>query len=76
MSVASVKGSDKTKKEMDEYRDKVEWPSEIGAFIQPRLEQARREEAVRRVEWMLKNQPKMRRGTSSKLVLEGRDSGH
>lgn len=32
MSVVSVKVSDKTKKQMEESKDKVEWPSEIRAF--------------------------------------------
>ena len=76
MSVVSVKISDKTKREMQELKDRVEWPSEIRAFIESRLEQARREDTVERVENALKNQPKTKRGTSSKLVREDRDSGH
>jgi hypothetical protein len=76
MSVVSVKISDKTKREMEELKDRVEWPSEIRAFIQSRLEQARREDTVERVEKALKNQPKTKPGTSSKLVREDRDSGH
>jgi hypothetical protein len=76
MSVVSVKISDKTKREMEELKDRVEWPSEIRAFIQSRLEQARREDTVERVEKALKNQPKTKHGTSSKLVREDRDSGH
>ena len=76
MSVVSVKVSDKTKREMEELKDKVEWPSEIRAFIESRLEQARREDTVERVEMRLKNQPQTKRGTSSSLVREDRDSGH
>jgi hypothetical protein len=76
MSVVSVKISDKTKREMEELRDRVEWPSEIRAFIESRLEQARREDTLNRVEKALKNQPKTKRGTSSKLVREDRESGH
>ena len=76
MSVVSVKIPDKTKKEMEEFKGKVEWPSEIRAFIEQRLEQARREDSLERVEKMLRNQPKLRRGTASKLVREDRDGGH
>ena len=76
MSVVSVKISDKTKREMEELKDRVAWPSEIRAFIESRLEQARREDTVERVENALRSQPKTRRGTSSKLVREDRDSGH
>lgn len=76
MSVVSVKVSDKTKKEMDEFKGKVEWPSEIRAFIEGRLDQARREEALERVERVLKDQPRARRGTASELVREDRDSRH
>jgi hypothetical protein len=76
MSVVSVKIPDKTKREMEEFKDKVEWPSEIRAFIEARLDQARREDTLERVERMLKDQPKVRRGTASKLVREDRDSGH
>jgi len=76
MSVVSVKVSDETKREMEELKDRVQWPSEIRAFIESRLEQARREDTVERVENALRNQPKTKRGTSSKLVREDRDSGH
>jgi hypothetical protein len=72
----SVKVSEKTKKQMEELKDKIEWPAEIRAFIESRLEQARRDEALERVERMLKNQPKVERGTASKLVREDRDRGH
>ncbi len=76
MSVVSVKIPDKTKKEMEEYKDKVEWPSEIRAFIEARLDQARREDTLERVERMLKDQPKVKRGTAAILVREDRVSGH
>jgi hypothetical protein len=61
---------------MEELKDRVEWPSEIRAFIESRLEQARREDTLERVEKALKNQPKTKQGASSKLVREDRDSGH
>jgi hypothetical protein len=76
MSVVSVKISDETKRKMKESNDRVEWASEIRAFIEARLDQARREEALERVEKMLKDQPRAKRGTASKLVREDRDSSH
>ena len=76
MSVVSVKVSSKTKKEMNQLRNKVEWPSEIRNFIEGRLERARREETIERVEKILKNLPEVKPGTASRLLREDRDSGH
>jgi hypothetical protein len=76
MSVVSVKVSPKVKKEMEELKENVEWPSEIRKFIENRLEQAKREESLRKVEWILKDMPQVPRGTAAKLVRESRDSGH
>ena len=76
MSVVSVKVSDKTKKEMQEFKERIEWPSEIRNFIEGRLEQAKREESIERVEKILKGLPGVSRGTASTLVREDRDSGH
>ena len=76
LSVVSVKVPSKTKKEMEQLSDRVEWPAEIRNFIEGRLEQARREETIRRVDKMLQNVPSVKRGTASRLVEEDRDSGH
>ncbi len=76
MSVVSVKVSQKTKKEMEELKEKVEWPSEIRKFIESRLEQARREKSLEHVEKVLKNLPEVKPGTASRLVREDRDSNH
>lgn len=76
MSVVSVKVAPKVKKEMDELKEKIEWPEEIRAFIQNRLEKAKREESIRKVDQLLKNMPGVPKRTASKLVREDRDSGH
>jgi len=76
LSVVSVKVSSKTKKEMEQLKEKVEWPSEIRGFIEARLEQAKREESVERVEKILKDMPGLKRGTAARLVREDRDRGH
>ncbi len=76
MSVVSVKVSPKVKKEMEELKDKVEWPSEIRRFIESRVEQARREENIERTERVLKTMPRVPRGTTGKLVRESRDGSH
>lgn len=75
MSVVSVKVSQKTKKEMEELKEKVEWPAEIRKFIESRLEKARREESIEHVENVLGSLPGVKHGTSSRLVREDRDSG-
>ncbi len=76
MSVVSVKVAPKVKKEMDELKEKIEWPEEIRTFIQNRLEKAKREESIRKVDHLLKNMPGVPKRTASKLVREDRDSGH
>ena len=76
MPVVSVKVSEKTKKEMEEFDEKIEWPSEIRNFIEGRLDQAKREETLERVERILRGLPKAKSGTASRLVREDRDSGH
>ena len=76
LSVVSVKVSSKTKKEMEQLRNRVEWPAEIRGFIESRLEQERREETLRRVDKILQNIPSVKSGTASRLVREDRDSGH
>jgi hypothetical protein len=73
MSVVSVKVSPRVKKEMERLKDEVEWPSEIRKFIEDRLERARREESIRRVNQVLRTMPEVQRGTAAKLVRESRD---
>ena len=76
MSVVSVKVSPKVKKEMEQLKEKVEWPAEIRKFIERRLEQERRKENIDRVERVLKTMPQVPKGTAERLVRESRDSGH
>jgi len=76
MSVVSVKVSPEVKKEMEKTAQKIEWPEEIRKFIESRLEQARREESIARVEKILKNVPSAPSGTASRLLREDRDGSH
>ena len=76
MSVVIVKISPKVKKEMEQLKDKIEWPSEIRKFIESRVEQVRREENIERAERVLKTMPQVPKGTAARLVRESRDSGH
>ena len=76
MSVVSVKVPSRVKKEMEELRNRIEWPAEIRKFIESRVEQARREENVDSVERVLKTMPPVQKGTAAKLVRESRDRGH
>jgi len=76
MSVVSVKVSPETKKEMKKLSDVIEWPSEIRGFIENRLAQAKRIEALERAKKALKKMPETPKGTAAKLVREDRDRGH
>ena len=76
MSVVSVKVSPNTKKEMERLGDNVKWPEEIRAFIESRLEQEKRRQAVERAEKILKGARPVPKGTAAKLVREDRDRGH
>jgi hypothetical protein len=76
MSVVSVKVSPKTKKEMERLRDSIVWPEEIRGFIEGRLEQEKRRQAVERAEETLKGARPVPKGTAAKLVREDRDRGH
>jgi hypothetical protein len=76
LSIVSINVSPKTKKEMKQVSRKVEWPSEIRLFIEKRLERAKREEGLERVEQILKKMPSVPKGTAAKLVREDRDRDH
>ena len=74
MSIVSVKISPKMKKDMEELKDKVEWPSEIRKVIESRVEQFRRQENIDKAERVLKTMPCVPKGSAAKLVKESRDS--
>ncbi|MHB8565691.1 MAG: type II toxin-antitoxin system VapB family antitoxin [Nitrososphaerales archaeon] len=76
MSVVSVKVPPKTKKEMAQVEGKVDWPSEIRGFIESRLEQERRRDALSFVDGLLEKIPSVPKGTSARIVREDRDRGH
>lgn len=74
MSVVSVKVSDKVKEKMKRTKDRVDWPQEIRAFIEGKLEELERRERAKKVERMLAKLPAQAKGTASELVRHDRDS--
>jgi hypothetical protein len=76
MPVVSVKVEDRMKKEMENYRNQINWPEEIRNFIGGKIEQMQREANFSEVERMLGGLPPVPRGTATSLVRGDRDSGH
>jgi len=74
VSVISVKVPDKVKEKMSRTKDKVNWPQEIRAFIESKVEELERRERVESVERMLAKMPTQAKGTASELVRHDRDS--
>jgi len=74
VSVISVKVPDKVKEKMRRTKDRVDWPQEIRAFIEGKVEELERMERVERVERMLAKLPTQAKGTASELVRHDRDS--
>ncbi|MGQ4891328.1 MAG: hypothetical protein ACP6IP_02460 [Candidatus Njordarchaeia archaeon] len=62
------------KKKMDKFKGKVKWSKEIREFIERRLEELAREEALEKVDKIIEKLPTLEKGTVSKLVREDRDS--
>ena len=74
MSVVSVRVPKELRERMDRFRDRVDWGEEIRRFLEERVRELEREEALKRVEELLRELPTQPRGSISELVREGRDS--
>ena len=72
--VVSIRVSDELRGEMERFRDRVCWNDELRAFIQARVEEQRRQEAIDRLVSFIETQPGVPRGTAARLVREDRDS--
>ncbi len=62
------------KKKMETLKDKVNWPEEIRKFIEEKIREVERKEALKKVEELLKNIPTQPKGLVSSIVREDRDS--
>jgi len=74
MAVVSVKVQDEIKRQMEKYRDSIDWPEAIRGFIGDRIRQAEREANLNDVEGLLKGVPATPKGMASRLVREDRNA--
>ena len=72
--VISVRVPKKLKEEMDRLSGKVNWSEEIRRFLERRVEELRRRQALEKVRKMLMERPESPPGTAAALVREDRDS--
>lgn len=72
--VVSIRVSDELKGEMDRFRDRVCWNDEIRDFVQARVEEQKRQEAIDRLVSYVETLPGVPKGTAARLVREDRDS--
>lgn len=74
MPVISVKVGKDLKKEMDEISKDISWEEEIRAFIRAKIENERMAVNAKRANDILKSVPRLKKGTTRKMVREDRDS--
>ena len=73
-SVIAVKVDKKLKEAMRRYSNRVDWPSEIRAFIMEKIRRLEAEENLEMVVKMLAETGGVEEGFSLKAVREDRDS--
>jgi hypothetical protein len=74
MSVVSVKVPEEVKKDMKEFKGKVNWSEEIRRFISKKIEENRRIENIEKADRLLRKSRKLPQGTAANLIREDRDS--
>lgn len=74
MSVVSVKVPEEVKKDMEQFKGKVNWSEEIRGFISKKIEENRRRENIEKADRLLRKSRKLTQGTAAKLIREDRDS--
>ncbi|KAF5047212.1 hypothetical protein DSECCO2_462830 [anaerobic digester metagenome] len=72
--VVSIRVSDELRGEMDRYRDRICWNEELREFIQARVEEQKRQEAIDRLVSYVETLPGVPAGTAARMVREDRDS--
>ena len=74
-SVVSFKVSEETKKRMDKYRKRVNWPQLLREFVEAKLTELEAEEALRKTEEILtRTNWSTPRGEAVRLLREDRES--
>ncbi len=73
MAVVSVRIPRKLKEKMEKYSRLVKWSDEIRRFIEEKIKEIERAEAIKKVEELLKDLPTQPKGSISGIVREERD---
>ena len=72
--VVTVRIPEELKREMEKYREKVNWSAEIREFIAERIEEERKREAFERLLHLVESLPGVPEGTSKRTVRDERES--
>jgi len=72
--IISVRIPKELKRKLDLFRDRVKWSKEIRAFLEKRVEELLRENAVESANKIIEKLPQIPKGTAVKYVREDRDS--
>ncbi len=70
----AVKIPKRLKERMRQLRGKVDWPSEIRAFVEDRARQSEANERMQEVMTLLRKTPQVSKGFGEASVREDRDS--
>lgn len=73
-AVLSIRIPKELKEEMEKLKDRVDWRSEIIAFIRERIETYKRIAALEEINRELAELPPSPKGLAARLVREDRDS--
>ena len=73
MSVICIRIPKEIKERMDKYRDKVRWSEEIRKFIEKRIDEIEKKEALEKIRELLRRMPIQPKGSISSIVREDRD---
>lgn len=73
-SVVSIRVSEELRGEMDRFRDRICWNDEIRDFVQARVDEQIRQEAINHLVSYVETLPGVPKGTAARLVREDRDS--
>ncbi len=74
MAVVSIRVPRSLKERMERFKDRVNWAEEIRRFIEERVRELEREEALKSVEKLLEDLPVQPYGSVTGIVREDRDS--
>ncbi len=73
-TVFSIRVPGELKRKMDKFKGKVKWSRGIKEFIEKRLREIAKEEALKEVDKIIEKLPTLEKGIVGKLVRGDRDS--